>query len=170
MNLNPHRSWITPLVIGSFALSGVTGVLMFFHLDTGLNKAAHEWLSWALLIGVGLHAVLNLFAFKRYFSQPKGLAVMGLCALLLALSFVSVGSGKSAPPFARPIKSLAAAPLSVLATVAGVDTAEVKLRLKAANIAASADDQNLAMLVGADLKAQIKALNAVLAPAGSDSR
>ncbi|EWS63204.1 hypothetical protein Y695_03563 [Hydrogenophaga sp. T4] len=45
MNLAKQRPWITPLVMGSFALSAVTGVLMFFHLDTGLNKAAHE--CWA---------------------------------------------------------------------------------------------------------------------------
>ena len=170
MNLNPHRSWITPLVIGSFALSGVTGVLMFFHLETGLNKAAHEWLSWALLAGVGLHALLNLFAFKRYFTQRKGLVVMGVCGLLLALSFFSVGGGKAAPPFASAIRSLATAPLTVLAAVAGIDTAEVRRRLNAANIAASADDQNLTNLVGSDLKTQIKALNAVLEPATGRSR
>lgn len=41
------RNWATPLTIGSFLLMAVTGLLMFFHLDTGLNKAAHEWLGWA---------------------------------------------------------------------------------------------------------------------------
>ena len=40
MNLANQRPWITPLVMGSFALSAVTGVLMIFHLDTGLNKTA----------------------------------------------------------------------------------------------------------------------------------
>lgn len=37
------RKWATPLTIGSFLLMGVTGILMFFHLDIGLNKLAHEW-------------------------------------------------------------------------------------------------------------------------------
>ena len=37
--------------MGAFTLSAVTGVLMFFHLDSGLNKAAHEWLSWAMVGG-----------------------------------------------------------------------------------------------------------------------
>lgn len=35
MNLNPHRSWITPLVIGAFGLSAITAMLMFFHLEGG---------------------------------------------------------------------------------------------------------------------------------------
>lgn len=37
-----YREWATPLTIGSFLLIAVTGVLMFFHLDSGLNKLAHE--------------------------------------------------------------------------------------------------------------------------------
>ena len=51
-----QRDWITPITMGAFGLLAVTGVLMFFHLDSGLNEAAHEWLSWVLLGGVALHA------------------------------------------------------------------------------------------------------------------
>ena len=87
MNLNPHRPWITPVVIGAFGLSAVTGVLMFFHLDSGLNKTAHEWLSWAMVIGVLLHLLLNMSAFKRYFTQTTARVVVGVFALVLALSF-----------------------------------------------------------------------------------
>ena len=32
------RSWATPLVIATFLAAGVTGILMFFHLDVGVNK------------------------------------------------------------------------------------------------------------------------------------
>ena len=39
-----QRQWTTPLVAGSFLLMGATGILMFFHWDTGLNKTVHEWL------------------------------------------------------------------------------------------------------------------------------
>ena len=46
------REWATPITIGAFLLSAVTGVLLFFHLDSGLNKLAHEWLSWVLLAAV----------------------------------------------------------------------------------------------------------------------
>lgn len=38
------RQWVTPLMAGSFILMATTGILMFFHLDSGLNKTAHEWL------------------------------------------------------------------------------------------------------------------------------
>ena len=39
------RDWATPVTIGSFGLMAITGLLMFFHLDSGLNKTAHEWLA-----------------------------------------------------------------------------------------------------------------------------
>ena len=85
MNLTTQRPWITPVVIGAFLLSAVTGVLMFFHLDSGLNKTAHEWLSWAMVIGVTLHLLLNVTAFKRYFTQTTGRVVIGLFVAVLAL-------------------------------------------------------------------------------------
>ena len=112
MNLNPHRPWITPVVIGAFGLSAVTGVLMFFHLDSGLNKTAHEWLSWAMVIGVSLHVLLNLPAFKRYFTQTTGRVVIGLFALVLALSFIPAGGSGGEPGFAPPVRALAKAPIT----------------------------------------------------------
>jgi hypothetical protein len=162
MNLNPHRNWITPLVIGAFALSAVTGVLMFFHLDSGLNKVAHEWLSWAMVAGVVLHVLVNSMAFKRYFQQRRSLAVMAVFALALAGSFASFGKQQSGPPFAAPIAALAHAPLPALAQVAGVSMDELNARLAQAKLPAGQADQSLADLVGGDLKAQIRALNQLL--------
>lgn len=39
-----NREIATPLTIGIFLIMSVTGILMFFHWDTGFNKLAHEWL------------------------------------------------------------------------------------------------------------------------------
>ena len=163
MNLSAQRPWITPVVIGAFFLSAVTGVLMFFHLDSGLNKTAHEWLSWAMVLGVSLHVLLNMPAFKRYFTQTTGKAVMGLFALLLALSFIPAGGeGGSEPGFAPPVRALAKAPITVLAQVAGTSTDEVKAKLQAAGLTVTSDQQSVADLVGSDLRKQIGAMTKVL--------
>ncbi len=162
MNLHPHRPWITPLVIGAFALSAVTGVLMFFHLDSGLNKLAHEWLSWAMLVAVGLHAALNLPAFKRYFGQQTALGVMGLFALLLALSFVSLPGGKKPPSWGAPIQALAQAPLPVLAQVLGQSPQQLQAQLAQSGLTVDSDQQSLQDLVGPELKAQVRMLNRLL--------
>lgn len=167
MNLNRHRSWITPLVMGAFVLSAVTGVLMFFHLDSGLNKAAHEWLSWAMLGGVVLHAMLNLPAFKRYFSQTTGLLVMGGFALILGLSFVRPTGSSGEPPFAAPVHALAKAPLPVLAQVLGKTPEGLHSDLNKAGLPVDDEHQTLESLVGPDLKAQIRALNRLTVKPGA---
>ena len=104
--MNVQRSWATPIAAGAFLLSAVTGVLIFFHVDSGLNKAAHEWLSWLLLGGVVLHVLANLGGFKRHFASRGGLAVMGAFALALALSFIAPAAEglqpRHAPAHAHP--------------------------------------------------------------------
>lgn len=166
MNLNAQRPWITPLVIGSFLLSAVTGVLMFFHFDTGLNKTAHEWLGWAMVMGVVLHVLLNFPAFKRYFSQTTARVVMGAFALVLALSFFSVGGeGGGDPGWAGPIRAMADAPVPALAQVAGVSTEDMRARLEKAGLHVVSDEQTVAELAGPDLRAQINALTLALGKA-----
>jgi hypothetical protein len=168
MNLSAQRPWITPVVMGAFLLSAVTGVLMFFHLDSGLNKTAHEWLSWAMVIGVGLHVLLNMPAFKRYLKQTTGRVVIGAFALILALSFIPAGgSSGSEPGFAPPVRALAKAPITVLAQVAGTSTDDVKAKLQAQGLTVTSDQQSVADLVGPDLRKQIGTISKVLPAAKS---
>jgi Domain of unknown function (DUF4405) len=163
MNLSTQRPWITPVVIGAFSLSAVTGVLMFFHLDSGLNKTAHEWLSWVMVIGVGLHVLLNMPAFKRYLKQTTGRVVIGAFALVLALSFIPAGgSSGSEPGFAPPVRALARAPITVLAQVAGTSTDALKAKLQAQGLTITSDQQSVADLVGPDLRKQIGTITKVL--------
>lgn len=168
MNLSAQRPWITPVVMGAFLLSAVTGVLMFFHLDSGLNKTAHEWLSWAMVIGAGLHVLLNMPAFKRYLKQTTGRVVIGAFALVLALSFIPAGgSSGSEPGFAPPVRALAQAPISVLAQVAGTSTDDVRAKLQAQGLTVTSDQQSVADLVGPDLRKQIGTISKVLPAAKS---
>lgn len=164
MNLNPHRPWITPLVFGAFLLSAVTGTLMFFHLDSGLNKLAHEWLSWLLLAAIVLHVLLNLPAFKRYFSQPTARWILLAAVVVLALSFFSLPgkSGMPEPAFAPVVHALAQAPLPVLAQVAGVSTDELQRRLGTAGLQPRNEQQSLQDLVGPELRAQMGVLRRIL--------
>ena len=159
-----QRQWATPLTIGTFLLMAVTGGLMFFHLDQGLNKLAHEWLGWAMVAAVLLHVVPNWPAFRRHLAQPTGKVLIGVFAVLLGLSFLSIGDQKSEPGFAPPLRAMAQVPLSTLAPVLKLTPAELRERLGSAGVVASADTQTLAELVGPDLRRQIGTLNALLAP------
>jgi hypothetical protein len=168
MNLATQRHWITPFVIGSFLLMAVTGVLMFFHLDSGLNKSAHEWLGWAMLAAVGLHLVNNMNAFKRYFSQTTGRVVMAVFAVVLAMSFVSLNGQSSKPPFLAPIKALSQAPLNVVAQVAGMSTAQLREQLASQGIASQNDNQTLIALVGDDQRRQMETLGKLFQAQGTN--
>ncbi|MCI5133007.1 MAG: DUF4405 domain-containing protein [Candidatus Electrothrix sp. EH2] len=157
------RDWITPITTGAFLLTAVTGILLFFHADTGLNKAVHEWLSWVFLIGAILHLTLNFAPFKQYLTQRKGQVLMGSFVLLLALSFAPIGDeGHHAPPFVPPIKALAQAPLTTLAQVARISPEKLRERLSNEGIAVASNQQSLSELIGDDFRAQVHILEEIL--------
>ncbi|CUH64237.1 hypothetical protein TG4357_01162 [Thalassovita gelatinovora] len=156
------RNFATPLTIGAFTISGVTGVLMFFHLDTGLNKVAHEWLSWALLAGVGLHLAVNFRAFKTYFKRPKAMAIIGAGALLLAASFLPLGGGGNASPVAAVMQGMGRAPVEKVIALTGETAESGLMRLNAAGIQA-APGQTIGALSGGDRGKQAEILQVIFA-------
>ena len=85
------RRWATPLTIASFLIMGVTGTLMFFHLETTLGKVVHEWAGWAMLVGVGAHLALNWRPFTTYLKRPLAMGIMGVGTALLVMTFLPLG-------------------------------------------------------------------------------
>lgn len=128
------RTWATPLTMGAFLLLAITGVLMFFHLDRGLNKFAHEWLSWALLAGAAVHVTVNWNAFKMHLKRPMALTIVAVFAVLLGLSFLGPKGGS---PVRAVMDGIAAAPLATVATVAKKTPDEVAALIKEANLTAT---------------------------------
>ena len=165
MQLVRFRTWITPLVIGSFVLISVTGGLMFFHLDSGLNKLVHEWFSWLFVAGGALHLALHHASFKKYLAARTGRWVMAGGVLLLGASFIPLGgAGGAKPPFVAPMQAMAVAPLPVLAQVARIDLPELQARLGRQGLQVQDPAQSIRDLVGADLGAQMRTLSAVMKP------
>ncbi len=63
------KNWATPLAVGAFTISAVTGLLIFFDLELGIVEPVHKWLSWLLVTGVILHLISNWKQFTGYFSK-----------------------------------------------------------------------------------------------------
>ncbi|MDK3017133.1 DUF4405 domain-containing protein [Pseudodonghicola flavimaris] len=154
------RKWATPLTMGAFLLSAVTGILMFFHWDSGYNKLAHEWLSWAMVAGVGAHVLVNFRAFKTYFRKPLALGIVGVFAGVLAVSFVPAPQG-SGSPVAMVMRTLNAAPIETVIALSGSDTATGLQKLASAGIEAT-PGQSLAALTGGDRNQQVSILRLLM--------
>lgn len=155
------REWITPLTVGAFLLTAVTGVLLFFHVGMGMNKLAHQWVSLLLTAVVILHIVINFQVLKKYLAQRKGQVVVGLFVLLLGLSFLPLGP-RQEPSFAPSVRALAQVPLNTLAQVAGSTPEQLMDRLQQKGLAVQSDQQSLRELVGNDLRRQVHLLKFVL--------
>jgi hypothetical protein len=158
------RDWATPITAGAFILSAVTGVLMFFHWDKGLNKTAHEWLSWALLVGVGLHLGTNLAGVKRHLKGRLGQTLVGLFLLILALSFFKWGAQDKPPSWSHAVGAVSRLPLQQMTTMTAMSPQEMMVRLERAGIDVHSPDQSIQDLVGSNARKQVKALNAILLP------
>ncbi len=129
------RKFATPLTMGTFALMAVTGILLFFHANTMLNKVAHEWIGLAMVAAVGLHVALNWRAFTLYFKRPVALITMAAFVLALGLSFFPAGQQGRKPEFAA-LRMVMDAPIAQLAPMLGTDTQGLLALLDAQSIAA----------------------------------
>lgn len=154
------REWATPLTMGAFFLMGVTGVLMFFHLDSGLGKAAHEWLGWLFIAGVALHVTVNFAAFRRHFAQGPGRWVV-LGFVVLTAAALLAPAEKEGNPVRRAADAVMKAPLAQVAALAHKDTAVLLADLRAAGFTVKGPEQSLADLTGDDHDAHHRAIDAV---------
>ena len=131
------RSWATPLVMGSFVLMSVSGVLMFFHWDTGLTAGAHQWCSWLFLLGAGGHIAANFRPFRNHLDSRWGRVSVAAFVTVLAASVFSWGL-VTGSQLERPIvQALTDAPLSSLAGVTHTQPDALVGKLKAHGITAT---------------------------------
>ena len=165
MNANELRKLATPLTIGSFALMATTGVLMFFHVQLGIIKDAHEWLSWLFLAAVALHIYVNFAVFKRYFTQKPALAIIAVClvALVVAMTFPQEGGkgGKRGGP-QQINRVLLEAPLTSVAALTGKTTEALQTQLQAQGLTVDVNSQNLKQIADDNQRSPMEVLNKAL--------
>ncbi len=84
------KFWATPLAIGAFTISAVTGLLIFFDMEIGAIEPVHKWLSWLLVTGVMLHLVSNWKQFTGYFSKKPALGIIGAALIVTVASLLPI--------------------------------------------------------------------------------
>jgi len=138
------RDWATPLMIGGLALMGVTGVLMFFHLETPLNKSVHEWGGLVFVTAALAHIVSHFRSFRLHFKDLVKLGLIGAFALVLGVSFLNLfpQEGGAGGPKAV-IGRLTALPLRNLGLAAGKNEEDLQGILAESGVSAATLDQSL---------------------------
>ncbi|WP_432447942.1 DUF4405 domain-containing protein [Aliiroseovarius marinus] len=159
------RKWATPLVVGSFLLMGVTGILMFFHLETMLGKVVHEWAGWLMVIGVGAHVVLNWRPMTLYLKRPLARLIMGAGAALTVATLLPIG-GTGSPPVRSVMMAVSQADEATLMALAGLEVEAGRAILAEAGVALD-PGQSLDAATEGDFAQQITAMSALF-PAGGD--
>ncbi len=77
-----QKTWLSPVIAGAFLVVSVTGILLFFHVKSGIVMELHKWVGF-LFIGFGIwHLILHLKTFWSYLSKRP--AVVSLCLLSAA--------------------------------------------------------------------------------------
>lgn len=155
------RTWATPLTITTFMIMSVTGSLMFFHANTGMNKLVHEWVGLAMVAAVVVHLTLNWRPFTTYFKRPLAISLMSAGVIVLAGSFFFSAGEQSGPRgMDAVIRSVARAPVETLAHLAGQDTETVLAELGATGVTATATDTPMSLAAG-DRAAEMEILSAI---------
>lgn len=166
MDTTTLRRWATPMTIGAFMLISITGIMMFFHIELGIIKVAHEWLSWLMLLAVGLHVVVNWRAFSRYFSQKPAVAVIGVFALLLLAAMLIQGDerrgpqGRGGPMQAAQV--LLTAPLDKVADITGNTPNGLRAKLQEKGFAVDAAATSLDAIAKQNQRNPMEVLNGVM--------
>ena len=138
-----------------------TGVLMFFHLDRGIIHLAHEWLSFAFLLGATLHISKNIAGFKQLLNSRVGQVCILVFISIATISFFAPEEKKGPPSWAGAVRALSEMTLADLSRVANINPEELRSRLSGNGINVSTDDQSIEELVGPNLRKQANALEAV---------
>jgi hypothetical protein len=158
------RAWATPLTIGAFALSAITGVMIFFHVELGLAKVLHEWFSWCLVIGGVFHVLGSWGPFVRYFSRPAGMAIIGLFGVLIVASFLPLGGdghGKGGMPPERLAGFLTRAPFATVANAASHEPQELIKELGSKGVVVDREEETIREIAVRNGRQNVEILNMI---------
>ncbi|NTU92962.1 MAG: DUF4405 domain-containing protein [Chlorobiaceae bacterium] len=155
------KAWATPLIISTFIISCITGILIFFHKADGLVKPVHEWLSWALVAGALLHTAANWNSFKAYFTRKPALAIIAL-GLIITVSAITIPmKGGKGNPFMKISGAVAAASVETVAPVAHLSTGQAIAKLQKSGLKVDDATKTIKIIAAENGKKDIEVLEAL---------
>ena len=122
----------------------MSGVLIFFHVGDSWLKGLHEWIGMAFVLAAILHVLRNFRPFAKLLAKPRAWVVSGVAALVVA-AFIGAAAGDSdGGNVVRQYIGLSMkAPISAVATVAGVPATDLAARFEAVGITGVTGDESV---------------------------
>ncbi len=88
--------YATAATLATFLVTGVTGVLLFYHVGGQYLRTAHDWVGMAFVVASVLHVVRNWNACVKLLKKPRAQAVLlpvaGITAACILADSQSAGS------------------------------------------------------------------------------
>lgn len=157
-----RREWATPIVMGAFTLSAVTGAALLLGWKSQTTLTIHQWLGLTFVIGGMAHMTVNFPAYKRHLKQRLGPAIMLAYVALTVAAFLPLAPARPANnPMTKLIGMLQQAPLKDMAQVFKTDPQALVERLRAAGFRVESSEQSVAEVAGADFEQQMRAMGAL---------
>lgn len=161
---SPIQRYATAATAALFLVTGVSGVLMFFHVGGKMFTSLHEWLGMLFVAAAALHLVRNGRGMVKVMKTMRAQVLFGLVGAA-ALAFVATSTGSSAmnPAFAL-VRAVEKAPISAIAPVLGVTVEDLAVRLRGAGVDVTGADQTFAEMAADQGVESQRLLAAALAP------
>jgi hypothetical protein len=155
----------TPLIVGLFLVSLVSGTALFFHVGQGTFREMHEWLSLVLVVPFVLHLWKNWKPMANYFRKPAlGIALALSLAMALPFALQSASGSSDGPPQFALSHTLLDNSAAELAPLLNATPEAVMNTLQAAGFTATGPDQPLTAIASQSGKSEFElaaALNGV---------
>ena len=161
------QRYATPLAIGLFLVSLVSGLALFFHIWPGVFHGMHELVGLFLIVPFGLHIWRNWRPLVNYLTKPAFSMTIAAC-LVAALGVgiaSSAGGGHGSAQFAL-LQALTAATPAKIAPALGIDADTLVAGLKASGFAAAVVDAPLANIAADSGRDNGDLASALVAAAG----
>lgn len=123
----------TSLTATVFAVVGITGVLMYFHILDNYTKALHENLGVVFFVIVFAHIFVNWKQMKAYFTK-KVFGFATVLALVVSIAFISSSKAGGENPKIVLIQSVLKAPIDVSSKVLNLNMDDALAKLEKAGI------------------------------------
>lgn len=142
--------WGTTLIVWSYLVTAVTGVLLFYRIHTPPNEVLHIWIGMLMVVAFIPHIMRNWRTFLGYFRKPPMYAALAATAIISAAfaypAVTQTGDRGGRPDFRAMFAvsdALANAPVSDLAPFLHTDAQGVVARLNRLGLKVAGPDATL---------------------------